>query len=193
MAGLKILLAGVGGQGIVTMGKMIANACDKDGIKVLVSETHGLSQRGGAVDVHVKIGDFYSPLIAAGDADVVVALEANEAVRNREYASKNTVFVINTEIVKPDVPDVMPKTLDEIKDIMKDTKYVTVDGKKIAEETGNPIGVNAAIIGFMSGYGILDIVKEKSLYDSMISDKNRKTFEMGKHEANQIIKNRTVR
>ncbi len=193
MAGLKILLAGVGGQGIVTMGKMIANACDKDGIKVLVSETHGLSQRGGAVDVHVKIGDFYSPLIATGDADVVVALEANEAVRNREYASRNTVFVINTEIVKPDVPNIMPKSLDEIKDIMKDTNYVTVDGKKIAEETENLIGVNAAIIGFMSGYGILDMIREKSLYDSMISDKNRKTFELGKYEADQIIKSRTVR
>jgi len=90
-------------------------------------------------------------------------------------------------VVKPDVPDIMPKSIDEIKRMMEDTNYVTVDGKKIAEITENPIGVNAAIVGFMSGYGVLGMISEKSLYDSMISDKNRKTFEEGRNEAKKIM------
>jgi len=78
---LNVVMVGVGGQGLVTAAKVLADAAIDSGTKALVAETHGLSQRGGAVEVHVRLGDVYAPLVPRGRADVLLAFEIIEAAR----------------------------------------------------------------------------------------------------------------
>ncbi|MEM0331318.1 MAG: 2-oxoacid:acceptor oxidoreductase family protein, partial [Archaeoglobaceae archaeon] len=78
---LNILVVGVGGQGALTTAHLIARSAMKAGLNVLVAETHGMAQRGGSVEVHVRIGDVHSPLIPDCGADIVLALEPSEALR----------------------------------------------------------------------------------------------------------------
>ncbi|MEM3353693.1 MAG: 2-oxoacid:acceptor oxidoreductase family protein, partial [Saccharolobus sp.] len=85
MTHVNILIAGVGGQGIITAGKFIAEAGNYSNTKVLIAETHGLSQRGGGVNIHVRIGDVNSPLIPLGKANYLVGFEAMEVLRNLNY------------------------------------------------------------------------------------------------------------
>ena len=74
---LNIFICGVGGQGLVLLTTVIGNACAKRGVKVVTGEMYGLSQRSGAVSVHLRIGeDVFSPLIPYGEADILLSLEA---------------------------------------------------------------------------------------------------------------------
>src|SRR4030065_34927 len=86
---LSIFICGVGGQGLVLLTSVVGDACAKKGRKVVTGEMYGLSQRSGAVSVHLRIGeDVFSPLIPYGGADVLLALEAIEALRYLEYLKK---------------------------------------------------------------------------------------------------------
>ena len=81
-------LCGVGGQGTVLASKLIASAYMAKGETVHSAETIGMAQRGGSVTSHVRIGEAYSPLIAQGGADIILAFEPAEAVRNLAYLKK---------------------------------------------------------------------------------------------------------
>jgi indolepyruvate ferredoxin oxidoreductase beta subunit len=93
----NIVLSGVGGQGLITLGKIISQAAFFQGEEVKMSELHGLSQRGGSVAVQVRFGkNIHSPLVAQAEADLVFSLERNESLKNCYFASKNkTIFLIN--------------------------------------------------------------------------------------------------
>ncbi|HIE36662.1 TPA: indolepyruvate oxidoreductase, partial [Candidatus Geothermarchaeota archaeon] len=100
----NILFAGVGGQGIITLGRLIGSALTNSGFNVLMAETHGLSQRGGSVTVHMRVGDVNSPLVPLGGADLLVGLELIEAVRNLGYLSRDGVKIVNDYIMRPSIP-----------------------------------------------------------------------------------------
>jgi indolepyruvate ferredoxin oxidoreductase, beta subunit len=92
----NIVISGTGGQGLITLLQIIARAALIEGKDVKTSELHGLSQRGGSVETHIRIGKkVYSPLIKKGDADLVLALETIEGLRSLPWGNKETVFVIN--------------------------------------------------------------------------------------------------
>ena len=92
----QIVIAGVGGQGAVFLVKVLSIASALKNQKCLGTENHGMSQRGGSVSCYVKIGDFYAPAIDEGQADLLIALEANEALRNIQYLHpKNGTIVVN--------------------------------------------------------------------------------------------------
>lgn len=97
-----ILLCGVGGQGTVLASKILAATAMNAGYRVHSAETIGMAQRGGSVTSHVRIGDnAYSPLIPQGAADVLMAFEPAEAVRNLCYLKKDGVAIVNRVPVKP--------------------------------------------------------------------------------------------
>ena len=97
-----ILLCGVGGQGTVLASKLIASAAMRDGNIVHSAETIGMAQRGGSVTSHVRIGEKASaPLIPLGSADLILAFEPSEAVRNLKYLKKDGVVIVNSVPVKP--------------------------------------------------------------------------------------------
>ncbi len=99
---INLIIAGVGGQGIVLMSKLIAAAASAKGLNIRTAETIGMAQRGGSVFSHIRIGeDVYSPLVSKGKADLVIALEPAEAVRIEGYLKDGGDMVVFDEPVIP--------------------------------------------------------------------------------------------
>jgi indolepyruvate ferredoxin oxidoreductase beta subunit len=117
----NMFMSGVGGQGLVLITSIIGNACVRSGKKAVTGEMHGLSQRSGTVSIHMRIGEnVFSPLIPYGKADILVSLEATEALRYIEYLKKGGTILMNSRIMHPPVETA--RVLRE-----KDTKYITVE------------------------------------------------------------------
>ncbi len=96
----NIIIVGVGGQGLITLNNIIARAAFYDGYDIRTSELHGLSQRAGSVETHLRFGKkVYSPLIVAGKADLVLGLEITEGLRAIKFSNPKTVFVVNNNYI----------------------------------------------------------------------------------------------
>jgi indolepyruvate ferredoxin oxidoreductase, beta subunit len=98
----SVLLVGIGGQGVVLASAIVADTALRSGADVKQSEVHGMSQRGGMVSSHLRFGrEVRSPLIEAGRADIVVALEWNEALRALPYLAPGAPLIVNLHRVVP--------------------------------------------------------------------------------------------
>lgn len=96
MKDFNLIINGVGGQGLITLLKIISEAALEQGYDIRTSELHGLSQRGGSVETYIRFGKkIWSPLITKGRADLVLALETQESLNSLYYASEKTTFLIN--------------------------------------------------------------------------------------------------
>ncbi|MFA6147093.1 MAG: 2-oxoacid:acceptor oxidoreductase family protein [bacterium] len=91
----QIVLSGVGGQGILFLSRLLAEAAIAGGYPVLTSETHGMAQRGGVVVSHLKVGGFDSPLVRVGRADLLLVLKAENVVLHREFLADGGALVVN--------------------------------------------------------------------------------------------------
>jgi len=101
---LKLVLVGLGGQGVTFTTRLLAQAATVLGHSVMASEIHGMSQRGGSVIAHLKIDGDEAPLIRRGTADLLLALEPDEAVRNLSFPRRGgTVFVNAEDGLRPEV------------------------------------------------------------------------------------------
>ncbi len=99
---INVLIAGVGGQGTLLASRVLGKYAMLAGKDCKLSEIHGMSQRGGSVVTHVRIGDkIYSPVIWEGSADVILAFEALEAARVKHYLKKGGVLLVNEEKILP--------------------------------------------------------------------------------------------
>lgn len=109
---MNILICGVGGQGTVLAAKVVSQAALSRKEKVLSAETIGMAQRGGSVVSHVRIGSgVYSPLISCGQADVIIAFEATEAVRNIRFLKKTEQLLLTVKLLRPLPQALEPKLL----------------------------------------------------------------------------------
>ena len=150
-----IIVVGVGGQGILTCSNILARASMNAGLNVLTSEVHGMAQRGGSVEVHVRIGDVYSPLIPLGSADFMIALEPVEALRKVEYLNEKSTVLMNTKTIVPITVTLgMAKypSLDEIVEGLKSVteNVVTVNALELAEKSGNVRAINVVMLGVLA-------------------------------------------
>src|SRR3990170_8827251 len=93
----KLVIAGVGGQGVVFVTRLLTQAAVILRRPVMASETHGMSQRGGSVLSHLKVGGNLAPLIQRGTADALLALDPEEAVRNLVFVRRGGTVFVNTE------------------------------------------------------------------------------------------------
>lgn len=162
----NILICGVGGQGTVLASKIIAASAMDEGSAVHSAETIGMAQRGGSVTSHVRIGEAYSPLIPGGTADMILAFESAEAVRNLSYLKKGGVVIVNSVPVKPVTESLMNTGYDGtemIKYLQDKCGCVVIDAKKICEPFGSSRYFNIAILGVAAGTGRLGISKETIL------------------------------
>lgn len=156
------LLCGVGGQGTVLASKLIAYAALDKGMFVRTTETIGMAQRGGSVVSHVRMGEeIHSPLIPKGQADVMIAFEPAEAVRNLDYLKKSGVTVVNTKAVKP-VTATLGNTEYNGQEMIEYLKahvenLILVDGESVCEEVGSAKVLNITLLGAALGSGVLDI------------------------------------
>ncbi|MBR1599850.1 MAG: indolepyruvate oxidoreductase subunit beta, partial [Lachnospiraceae bacterium] len=137
----SVILCGVGGQGTVLASKLISYAAMAKGEAVRSAETIGMAQRGGSVTSHVRIGEgAFSPLIPEGKADVMIAFEPAEAVRNLPYLKKDGVVVVSRKAVKPVTASLSEKVY-EGKDMLdylekRVDRLVMVDGEKATSKLG---------------------------------------------------------
>ena len=163
----SILLCGVGGQGTVLASKLIAAAFMQAGEVVHSAETIGMAQRGGSVVSHVRIGsDVYSPLISEKTADIIIAFEAAEAVRNIKYLKDNGLVIVNKKIVQPVTASLTGKTFDEetmISYLEKVSgKVIAVDTDQACTDLGNSKVVNIVLLGAACNTGLIDKEQIKS-------------------------------
>jgi indolepyruvate ferredoxin oxidoreductase beta subunit len=93
----QIVVAGFGGQGVVFLVKVLSICAVKKGYKFLGTENHGMSQRGGSVSSHIKIGDFYNPLIDLAQADLLIGLDKDEAILNLPYLKRGGDVIVNAD------------------------------------------------------------------------------------------------
>ena len=160
-----VYLVGVGGQGIITASRIIGDAAILAGKNVLLSETHGMAQRGGSVVCTARIGEVYSPLIPDGQADVVLSFELLEALRVVCKASKNTVVVSSNERMIPlsvSSQKLKYPTLDEVRrEIAKIAReFVLIEASKLAGEAGVPMSSNIVMVGALAGTGLTNLDKK---------------------------------
>ena len=145
-----IILAGVGGQGVLSIATIIARAAMIDGFEVRQSEVHGMSQRGGGVQAHMRISDkpISSDLIPLGGADMVLGMEPLESLRYLSYLKPEGILVTAAEpfVNIPDYPD----TEKLYAAIRRLPRQRIVQAEKLAKEAGNLKSVNMVLIGAAS-------------------------------------------
>ncbi len=190
MEKIDILMAGVGGQGTILASNILAEVGQKLGYEVKKSEVHGMAQRGGTVESHVRWGEkVYAPLVEQGHADFLLGFEALEAARWPVYLQEGTVVVVNRYQIPPlavnlgkaDYP-----SEEEIELLLKAAggRVVWIDGTATATKLGNPAAAGVVLLGALSRIiggeeetwleVIRDQVPEKFL------DLNEKAFHAGR-------------
>lgn len=157
-----ILICGVGGQGTVLASKLLASAAMEAGNTVHSAETIGMAQRGGSVTSHVRIGEqAHSPLIPLGGADMLMAFEPSEAVRNLPYLKKDGVVVVNSIPVKPTTESLQDTGYDGTEMIAylrkKCSKCVVVNAEELCKPLGSTRFFNVAILGVAVATGELGL------------------------------------
>lgn len=153
-----IMICGVGGQGTVLASRIIASAAMAEGNTVHSAETIGMAQRGGSVTSHVRIGeDAMSPLIPSGEAELLIAFEPSEAIRNISYLKKEGLVIVNSVPVKP-VSSAGESVYDgkaEISYLQSECRCIIVDSEKLCEAYGSTKFFNVAVLGIAAGSGEL--------------------------------------
>lgn len=156
---VDIYLVGVGGQGIITASKIIGDAAILGEKNVLLSETHGMAQRGGSVVCTARIGDVQSPLIPDGGADLILSFELLETLRSLCKANSGTVVITSTEKIVPlsvSTQKLKYPTAEEVKiEVERIAKrFLPIDARKLAEESAVPMSSNIVMVGALAGTGI---------------------------------------
>ena len=150
----NVLLAGVGGQGVLLGSEVLAEVASLAGFEVKKSEVHGMAQRGGSVVSHLRFGaEVFSPLISRGAADYLVSFERLETLRYLEYLHRGSVVLVNNQEILP-----LPVSVGKarypagIEERLGATgvRAIFVDGQALALAAGNAKAVNAAILGALS-------------------------------------------
>lgn len=185
---IQIILAGVGGQGILFSSKIFSELGLKLGLDIMGSETHGMSQRGGSVIAHLKLGDFQSPMIRTGGADILYSFEENETYRTLKFLIRGGICFAN--LVSLDRFD--KKVLDYLKE--KKINFMAYDASGAALKIGSILSANIVLIGYSVGTGLVPFKYEDLRHVlEWVSRKkdleiNLKAFEIGVQEG-KLLKN----
>jgi len=132
----QMLICGLGGQGVLFITRLINEAAALTGQDVISSETHGMAMRGGSVVSYIRIGNYKSPLIRAGQADVILALSENELLLYSHLLKDNCQIYVN-----------MPRA----------KKYCSINATRIAKVLGTPIVTNLVLLGYAAGHASFPI------------------------------------
>ena len=183
----NILMVGVGGQGVILASEIVSEVMMRAGCDVKKSEVHGMAQRGGRVNSHVRFGKrVYSPIIKKGEVDILFSFEQLETMRYLDLLKDDPLILMNNQKILPpsvtigndDYPDNIPHLLKS-----HYSRFILVDALDAATKAGNSKALNCAFIGALSRCFDLD----KKLWDDAISsmlppklvELNLKAFEIG--------------
>lgn len=177
-----ILVCGVGGQGTVLASKLIASAFMAKGETVHSAETIGMAQRGGSVTSHVRIGEAYSPLIAKGGADMILAFEPSEAVRNLCFLKEGGIVITNNVPVKPATDALMNSGYEAapmLDYLRSKCKCIVMDGEAVSSKFGSAKFFNIALLGVAVASKKLGL-DEKDIISAIENGVNPKFVETNK-------------
>lgn len=193
MNGKNIIITGVGGQGILTIAYVLVNAAHDEGLYFKQSEVHGMSQRGGAVQSHVRFSkeSINSGLIPEGQADLIVGVEPLEAIRYADSLKDDGTLITNIDPFKniPNYPEEswIERKLSSVKNLIK------VDAKTLAQEAGNLKAQNTVLIGASScKLGLKEETLKKYIEKLFVAKgekavkMNLHAFELGLNAAKQV-------
>ncbi len=147
-----IILAGVGGQGILSIAAIIGTAAIESDLHLKQAEVHGMSQRGGDVQSHLRISDkpIHSDLIPNGGADLIISVEPMESLRYLPYLSKNGWLITNTKAFV-NIPN-YPNYDDLMNTVRAFPNHIALDADKIAKNIGSPRSMNMVVLGAASSF-----------------------------------------
>lgn len=189
----NLLLAGVGGQGILLAAEALGTAAIREGLNVRVSEIHGTAQRGGSVVSNIRMGEgALASTMVEGTADIILGLEPLETLRNIRFASEKTLVLINSEMIVP--PGVYLKgeeaAIPSLEAILEKIRLFTrniivVNALKLARDAGSAVTQNIVLVGALAATEKLPVGTEtlKRVVEELVPAKylevNRKAFELG--------------
>lgn len=179
---MQYVVVGLGGQGILFSSKVLGHISLGRGMHVLGSEVHGMAQRGGSVVSHFKVGDYLSPLVRSGDADVLLAFDQNEGFRNLQFLRRGGQAVVNVH-----APEALGNTHLQAFCDARQLRLRTIPGYDILREHmgGRFLFLNVLILGAMCGAGVSDVSIEQmrqaiaELSPEKFREANLKVLELG--------------
>ncbi|UCF06596.1 MAG: 2-oxoacid:acceptor oxidoreductase family protein [bacterium] len=179
MKNVQIILAGIGGQGILFSSRLIAEWGLRSGLDIMGSETHGMSQRGGSVTAHLKLGSFRSPVIREETADILYSFEENETYKSLKFIKSGGICFANLE----NENRFDRKVLDLLE--QKEITFRTFDASGTALKIGSVMSANIILIGYSVGTGLVPFEYDdlKTVLESITKkahlETNLKAFEIG--------------
>lgn len=184
---MNIVIAGVGGQGTLLASRVLGRYALLSGKDCKLSEIHGMSQRGGSVVTHARIGDkIYSPVVWEGGADIVIAFEALEAMRVKHYLKKDGILLVNEEEILPmpcitgaaEYPAGLKETL-----LKEPYRVHFVSAFETAVEAGTGKAANVVMLGALCKlFGFDKDVMQQAVADCVppkFAQLNLRAFELG--------------
>jgi len=197
----NVLVAGVGGQGVLLVSSVLGNTAVKEGLNVRVSELHGMAQRGGSVVCHVRIGKkVYAPTIMEGRANVILGLELLETLRNVKFASTETMILVNNEKIVPSGISNSSVSYPPSETILKQIRDFTqnvfiIDAVNLAKKAGNVLTRNVVMLGALAATERLPLSLEnlKATLREVVRPKyvetNLKALKFGYEAFKQLVQN----
>ena len=181
-----IMIVGVGGQGTLLTSRILGGIIKAGGFDVILSEVHGMAQRGGSVVTFVRYGDkVYEPIVEEGQADVLIAFEKLEAMRYAHFLKKDGVMIVNDQRMDPMtvVTGVAEYPENILENLKKDHKVYTVNATEEAKKLGNSRVFNLIVLGIAAQH--MDFTKEQwyEVIEKTVPPKtidiNKKAFDVG--------------
>ena len=190
----RLVFIGVGGQGNLLASRLLGEAALLMDIPTVVSEIHGMAQRGGIVESAVLLGDVSSPIVSSSEADVLIGFEPLETLRALGKCNKNTVVITNTHPLPPFTVAVGQGTYPPVEETLqfireRANRVIELDGNAIAKEVGNPLSLNMVMLGALIGSGTTPIgaLEMKKVLSTSTKkaflESNLKAFDMGMAKA----------
>ena len=191
----RVVFIGVGGQGNLLASRLLGEAALSLNIPSVVSEIHGMAQRGGIVESAVLLGDVTSPIVSNAEADVLIGFEPVETLRALSKCNKDTIVITNTHPLPPFTVSVGQGVYPPVDEIMgliraKVGKVIALDGNAMAEEAGNPLSLNMVMLGALIGSGAIPVGAEdmkktiSTTTKKAFLESNLKAFDLGMKSAN---------
>ncbi len=191
----RVVFIGVGGQGNLLASRLLGEAALSLNIPAVVSEIHGMAQRGGIVESAVLLGDVTSPIVSDAEADVLIGFEPVETLRALSKCNKDTVVITNTYPLPPFTVSVGQGVYPPVDEIMslihaKAGKVIALDGNAMAKEAGNPLSLNMVMLGALIGSGSIPVGAEdmkktiSTTTKKAFLESNLKAFDLGMKSAN---------
>ena len=198
MQAKRIVFVGVGGQGNLLITRLLGEAALAKGIPALVSEIHGMAQRGGIVESAVVMGNVHSPIVADGEADILIGFEPMETLRALGKARKEGVVLTNIAPLPPFTVSIGQGSYPDVHDMIKlmqskPVRMLSMDAKELAQKAGNVQSLNMVLLGGLIGLDQLPVSPEdmKSILETQTKkaflESNIKAFDLGWERAQAML------